>query len=49
MDYYLSIDFDGFTKFIDLLGGVDVNVEEDLVDKEYPDNNWGYSTFSIKK
>ncbi len=26
-----------------------MNVEEDLVDKEYPDNNWGYMTFSIKK
>ncbi len=49
MDYYLSIDFDWFTKFVDLLGGIDVNVEEDLVDKEYPDNNWGYMTFSIKK
>ncbi|EKD30333.1 MAG: putative transcription regulator, partial [uncultured bacterium (gcode 4)] len=49
MDHYLSIDFDGFTKFVDLLGGIEVTVEEDLVDKEYPDNNWGYLTFSIKK
>ena len=49
MDHYLNIDFDGFTKFVDLLGGIDVVVEEDLVDKEYPDNNWGYITFSIKK
>lgn len=49
MDHYLSIDFAGFTKFVDLLGGIEVNVEEDLVDTEYPDNNWGYVTFSIKK
>ncbi|MFA6090623.1 MAG: LCP family protein [Candidatus Gracilibacteria bacterium] len=49
MDHYLNIDFDGFTKFIDLLGGVEVNIEEDLIDTEYPDNNWGYITFSIKK
>lgn len=49
MDHYLNIDFDGFTKFVDLLGGIEVTVEEDLVDKEYPDNNWGYLTFSIKK
>lgn len=40
MDHYINIDFDGFTKFVDLLGGIEVNVEEDLVDKEYPDNNW---------
>lgn len=49
MDHYINIDFDGFTKFVDLLGGIEVNVEEDLVDKEYPDNNWGFITFSIKK
>lgn len=49
MDHYLNIDFDGFTKFIDLLGGIEVNVEEDITDTEYPDNNWGYITFSIKK
>lgn len=49
MDHYISIDFDGFVKFIDLLGGIEVNVEENLVDTEYPDNNWGYVTFSIKK
>ena len=49
MDHYLNIDFDGFTKFIDLLGGIEVNVEQDLTDTEYPDNNWGYITFSIKK
>jgi anionic cell wall polymer biosynthesis LytR-Cps2A-Psr (LCP) family protein len=49
MDHYLNIDFDGFTKFIDLLGGLEIDIEEDLVDKEYPDNNWGYTTFSIKK
>ncbi len=49
MDHYINIDFDGFTKFVDLLGGIDINVEEDLVDKDYPDNNWGYITFSIKK
>lgn len=36
MDHYLSIDFDGFTKFIDLLGGIEVDVTEDLVDTEYP-------------
>lgn len=49
VDHYLSIDFDGFIKFINLLGGIEVTVEEDLVDTSYPDNNWGYITFSIKK
>jgi LCP family protein required for cell wall assembly len=40
MDHYISIDFDGFTKFIDLLGGIEVNVPEELIDRQYPDNNW---------
>jgi len=48
-DYYLNIDFNGFTKFIDLLGGIEITIEEDLTDTQYPDNNWGYTTFSIKK
>lgn len=49
MDHYINIDFDGFTKFIDLLGGIEVNVPEELIDREYPDNNWGYMTFAIQK
>ncbi|NCP77168.1 hypothetical protein GW830_03500 [bacterium] len=49
IDHYLNIDFDGFSKFVDLLGGIEVNVKEDLVDTQYPDNNWGFVTFSIKK
>lgn len=50
MDHYLSIDFDGFTKFIDLLGGIEVDVEKDLVDNQYPaGEDLAYTTFSIKK
>lgn len=50
MDHYLNVDFDGFTKFIDLLGGIEVNVEKDLVDTEYPSGeDLPYTTFSIKK
>lgn len=49
VDQYLNIDFSGFRKFVDVLGGIEVDVPEDLVDYEYPDNNWGYQTFRIKK
>lgn len=49
VDKYLNIDFFGFKKFVDVLGGVEVDVPEDLVDYEYPDENWGYQTFRIKK
>ena len=50
IDYSVTLDFDGFVKFIDLLGGVDINVPEDLTDNEYPaGEDLAYTTFSIKK
>lgn len=36
IDYYVSLDFSGFTKAIDLLGGVDVKVERTFDDFQYP-------------
>jgi LCP family protein required for cell wall assembly len=36
IDYYASIDFKGFEKAIDALGGVDVTVEKSFVDEQYP-------------
>jgi LCP family protein required for cell wall assembly len=36
IDYYVRVDFSGFVKIIDELGGVDVNVERTLDDPSYP-------------
>lgn len=50
VDHYLNVDFDGFVKFIDLLGGVEIDVPSDLVDTQYPSGeDMAYMTFSIKK
>ena len=49
IDHYLVIDFAGFKKVIDLLWGISIDVPEDLTDREYPDNNWGYEIFSVKQ
>jgi polyisoprenyl-teichoic acid--peptidoglycan teichoic acid transferase len=47
--FYVSVDFVGFQKLIDELGGVDVYVEKAIYDPSYPDERMvGYSTFSIK-
>jgi LCP family protein required for cell wall assembly len=35
--YYVLVDFDGFEKIIDTIGGIDVNVERTLHDEMYPD------------
>lgn len=36
VDGYVSVDFEGFTKAIDILGGVDVEVKRSFTDPEYP-------------
>ena len=36
IDKFVAIDFNGFTKSIDALGGVDVNVEKTFTDTQYP-------------
>ncbi len=36
IDYYAAVDFAGFIKAIDQLGGVDINVEKTFDDYEYP-------------
>lgn len=36
INYYIRVDFEGFIKIIDELGGIDVNVENTLDDYSYP-------------
>lgn len=43
----VKINFSGFAKAIDAIGGIDIVVPEDLVDPEYPGPNYTYETFSI--
>lgn len=50
INYYVNIDFAGFKKIVDLVGGVQVTLDENLVDYEYPtDNEQGYTTFILRK
>lgn len=43
----IKVDFDGFVDAVDVLGGIDVTVPTDIVDTEYPDENYGYETFEL--
>lgn len=36
IDGYVSVNFEGFTKAIDILGGVDINVQRSFTDTQYP-------------
>jgi len=42
IDYYIKLDFEGFTKMVDALGGIRVDVQVAFTDYEYPDENYGY-------
>ena len=48
IDYYVMVDFKGFEKIIDTLGGVDIDVPRVLHDTKYPDpqpgDPYGYKT-----
>jgi len=49
VDYYLTINFEGFKKIIDELGGIIIQVEKDIVDHSYPGPGRSYETFAIEK
>lgn len=46
--YYVKIDFVGFEKIINELGGVTVTVDKDLYDNKYPGPNSTYQVVDIK-
>ncbi len=45
--YYVRVNFSGFVKAIDLIGGIDIYVEKDIYDPKYPDNAYGYEPLYI--
>lgn len=47
--YYLKVDFDGFRKIVDEIGGIDINVPNEIYDPSYPAPNMiDYEPFYIK-
>jgi LCP family protein required for cell wall assembly len=49
VDYYIALDFEGFKKVIDELGGIDIEVEKDILDNRYPGPNYSFETFYLEK
>ncbi|MGB3905259.1 MAG: LCP family protein [Anaerolineae bacterium] len=45
--YYIRINFQGFRETVDYLGGITINVEEEIWDYRYPDGQYGYATVHI--
>ena len=40
--YYVTVNFDGFEKVVDTIGGIDINVPEAIDDPQYPTPWFGY-------
>lgn len=49
LHYYIVLDFEGFKKVVDSLGGISVYVEKDIADPAYPGPGFSYSPFYLKK
>ena len=47
--YFAAIDFQGFVKAVDHVGGLDITVDNSFTDDEYPDSNYGYMPVSFTK
>lgn len=46
-DYYAEVDFAGFVKLVDKVGGVEVDVTEAIDDPYYPGPNYSYQRFTL--
>lgn len=49
INYFVVVEFDGFKKIIDDVGGINVMVERDIYDPSYPGPNYSYETFELSK
>lgn len=47
VNYYVRLDFTAFETFVDLIGGIDVNVTEAIDDPYYPDGSYGFEPFYL--
>ncbi len=45
--HYVRINFTAFERIVDLIGGIDVHVEEEINDPTYPDEGYGYDPFYL--
>jgi polyisoprenyl-teichoic acid--peptidoglycan teichoic acid transferase len=49
IDYYVTINFDGFKQIIDLINGIEIDVPRDIIDKKYPTEDYGTEELFIPK
>jgi len=47
IEYYVRVNFNGFVRFVDLIGGIDLFLPEAIHDEQYPTANFGIETFHL--
>lgn len=48
VEYYFRVNFNGFVRFIDLIGGIDLFVPQTIHDEQYPTADYGIQTFHLE-
>jgi LCP family protein required for cell wall assembly len=46
--FYVRVDFDGFRRIVDTLGGIEIDVPQTIDDPKYPDESYGYDPFYVE-
>lgn len=49
IDYFVNIDFNWFVKLIDSIWWIELTIDKQFIDTQYPDWNWWYKTIVFKK
>ncbi len=47
IESYLRVNFNGFVRFVDLIGGIDLFVPQTIHDEQYPTADYGIETFHL--
>ncbi len=45
--HYMRVNFNALVKLVDLVGGVDIYVDQDIDDPSFPDDHYGFEPFAI--
>ena len=49
IDFFINVDFNGFRKVIDVIGGIELTIEDQFTDYAYPDGKWWYTTIVFRE
>lgn len=48
IQYFVTVNFDAFVEVVNLIGGIEIDVPEEINDQTYPDRCYGYDPFYLE-